>query len=129
MFGAADDEVSAVWLLAGDGVEGGVERFGAAAGEDEFFGVAIEEGGALLAGGLDRPFDRPSKSGIAGGIGEMPFPKRGHGLSHLGSDGGGGVVVEVNHEGKGGSRSGALFLFGEVFEVIEQGGELRGGES
>lgn len=84
---------------AGEGFEGGVVGFGAAGGEDDFVGVGVDELGDLFAGGLDGGFDGFGGAVSGRGVVVVFLEEREHGLEDVGVDGGGGVVVEVDHGG------------------------------
>ena len=93
------DEVGgfvAVEVGVQDAEEGEVVALGAAGGEDDFFGGAVEEAGDLGAGVLDGGAGALAGlvrgAGVAGGGGEVGE----HGLDDLGEDGGRRVGVEVD---------------------------------
>ena len=99
VFCGAGDEVIFFGVETAGGEDGGVVGFGAAAGEDDFVGVAVEEGGGLFAGEGDGFADWFGGGVGAGGVGEVILEEREHGLEDGGVELGGGVVVEVDHAG------------------------------
>ncbi len=101
VFCGAGDEVIFFGVETACGEDGGVVGFGAAAGEDDFVGVAVEEGGGLFAGEVDGFADGFGGGVGAGGIGKVIFEEWEHGLEDGGVELGGGVVVEVDHAGWG----------------------------
>ena len=96
---AGEDVAVLAAEVAGEGLEGGVVGFGAAAGEDDFGGVGVDEGGDLGP----RPVDGLARffggAVAAGGVVEAVAEPGEHGVEDFGVDGGGGVVVEVGHAG------------------------------
>ena len=99
VFCGAGDEVIFFGVETAGGEDGGVVGFGAAAGEDDFVGVAVEEGGGLFAGEVDCFADGFGGGVGAGGVGEVILEEREHGLEDGGVELRGGVVVEVDHAG------------------------------
>ena len=79
-------------------LEDGVVGFGGAAGEDDLRRGATQQGRDLLAGLLHRVPGRQPQGIIAAGIAEFGFEKRPHGPEDLRGHGGGGVVIEIDHE-------------------------------
>lgn len=72
-----------------------VVRFGAAASEDDFLGLAADEGGDLFAGGFD-DCARALAGGVdGGGVGVVGGQVGKHGVEDRGVDGGSGVEIEI----------------------------------
>ena len=80
----------------GDALDGMVVALGAAAGEDHLVGLAAEQRRHLGAGGLDGALGRRAVGMAAGWIAKVLVEIGRHRLGHLGGDGRGGVVVEID---------------------------------
>ena len=93
---AAGDDVAAVAVGLERAVESGVVALAAAAREDEFGGVAIDQRGDLLAGGVERAADAAAEAVGAGGIAVEVGQVGQHRLDDRGIKRRGGVVVEVD---------------------------------
>ena len=93
------EEVGGLALVeerAQDAVEREVVALGAAGGEDNFLGRAVEQAGDGGAGVVDGGAGALAGVVRGAGIAEGFRPEGTHGLDHLGKDGGGGVGVEVD---------------------------------
>ena len=85
VFGAAGDDVVAGFLEGGgDADDGGVVGFGAAAGEYDFAGAAVEYAGDALAGFVEGVAGFLADGVDAGGVAEVLGEVGRHGLQHLG---------------------------------------------
>ena len=84
-------------------------------------GCRVDEGGYLFACGLQGGFDGFRRSIAGRGVVEMVFEERKHRLQHLGVDGSGGVVIEVNHGGS------LVLLGGKARRILRENGKMRAG--
>src|SRR5206468_3482773 len=78
-----------------------VVGLGRAGGEDDLVGAGVEQGGDPFAGGLERLPRLPAEAVGAGGVAVGAFEEGPHRLGGGGTEGGGGVVVEIEavHDG------------------------------
>lgn len=97
------DDVALVGVDGESREDGGIGCLGAAAVEDDFRRLRADEGGDLFAGGFQRGGGTASESIDAGGVAKLVSQPRKHGVAHLGINRSGGVVVEVEEFGHGGS--------------------------
>ncbi len=81
----------------GDADGGGVDAFGAAAGEEDFGGARVEGGCDPGAGVIDGGLGAAADAVEAAGVAELGAEEGEHGVPGLGADGGGCGVVEVDH--------------------------------
>jgi len=92
---AGDDLVAALALRLDDPANGVVVGLGATAGEDELLRLAPKQRRHLRPRVSHRPQRFPAVDMVAGRVAEV-LPEVGqHSVHDLGSEGGGGVVVEV----------------------------------
>ena len=96
--GAGDEVFAARSVAAGEAEDGEVIRFGAAAGEDDLVRAAAEERGELVAGIVERGAGLASGGVDGGGVAVVLLQVGAHGGEHLGGEGCGRVVVEVDHQ-------------------------------
>ena len=96
MFHLSGDDMTLFGLGLGGGEPCGVIGFRTAAGEDHFFGIGTDELGDLLTSGRDVTADLAAEGMHAGRV-AVQRPESGHhGFNHFGSDGGRGVIVEID---------------------------------
>ena len=93
--GGGDD--LALALKPGHAFEHRVVGLGGAAGENDLLGTARKKCRHLAPGRGHRLFGLKAQGIVAAGVAEFPFQKGAHGLEYFRDDGGGGVVVEVDH--------------------------------
>ncbi|MCY1377845.1 hypothetical protein D9M69_654400 [compost metagenome] len=98
MLGLDRDQVFALGLVeVRRAFQGQVVGFGGAAGPDDFARVGVDQGGHLLAGGLDRLFSFPAPGMAARRrIAEVFTQPGNHGVHHPRIAGIGGAVVHVD---------------------------------
>src|SRR5436309_3232046 len=95
MFDGGGDDVAFSWLSDERAMNRGVVAFSAATGENDFFGVGMDQGGELFTGFLDVVGDLFSKRIGAGWVAPLVLQKGEHGLDHLRGDPCGRVVVQI----------------------------------
>ena len=91
VFGGGGDDVVALLLVhLQHALDGQIVRFSRAAGEDDFFGISLDQLRDLLAGVFNRFFCRPAEGMVAaGGVAELLDEVGQHGLQHPGIHRGG----------------------------------------
>ena len=74
-----------------------IAAFGSPRGENDLVRLGSQQGGEQIPGIVNRPAGTPAGAMDAGGVADkIPQPGK-HGLSCRGAEGGGGIVIEVNH--------------------------------
>jgi hypothetical protein len=75
----------------------GIIALGTATGKDHFAGIGVDERGNFGAGVIEMFGDLLAKVVGAGRVAPKLAQKRDHGINHLRSDPGGGVIIEVTN--------------------------------
>ena len=103
---AAGDEVALAerFERLGDAAQREVVGLGAAAREDDFGGGAADERGDVLTGVVESGLGALAEMVHAGGVAEVVAHGVGHGGNHVGIDGRGRVVVEIDARASGRHR-------------------------
>ncbi len=76
--------------------DGVIVRLSAPAGEDDFLGAGVDEGGNLFARGLDGGSGALAEGVDRRGVAEFTREEGKHGVEDGGVDGGGGIEIEVD---------------------------------